>query len=113
MGAGPELRDWLADERGLQLRHPKRQFPALLGRIEQPLAAVARPLPLLDIALIDELLEHPAERLLGDLENVQEVGDLHAGIAVDEMEHPVMGAAEAKTREHVIGIAHEIAIGEE
>ena len=35
------------------------------------------------------------------------------GLAVDEMQHPVMGAAEAVVGEDPVGIADEIAIGEE
>jgi hypothetical protein len=59
------------------------------------------------------LLEHAAERLLGDAQDVEEIGDLQPGIAVDEMQHPVMGPAEAERFELMVGIAHEIAIGEE
>src|SRR5450759_2410188 len=64
-------------------------------------------------ALIDQLLEHAAERLFGDVEDLQQVGDLHAGIAVDEMQHPVMGTPEGELGEHLVRIADEIAIGEE
>ena len=64
------------------------------------------------IALVDQLLEHAAERLLGDVEDLEQVGDLHAGIAVDEMQHPVMGAAEAELGQHLVRVADEIAIGE-
>ena len=81
--------------------------------IEQPLAAIVGALALHDVALVDQLLEHAAERLLGDLENVEQIGDLHAGIAVDEMQHAVMRAAEAELGQHLVGIADEIAIGEE
>ena len=35
-----------------------------------------------------------AEALLGDLQDVEEVGDRQPGIAVDEMQHAVMRAAE-------------------
>src|SRR6185312_384752 len=56
---------------------------------------------------------HPAKRLLGDSQHVQQVGDLEAGIAVDEMHHPVMGAAEPESLELVVGIADEVAVGEE
>jgi hypothetical protein len=81
--------------------------------IEQTLAAVVRALLLHHIALVDELLEHATERLLGDLEDVEQLRDLHARIAVDEMQHAVVGAAEAELRQHVVGIADEVAIGEE
>jgi len=59
------------------------------------------------------LLEDAAERLLGDLEHVEQFGDLHAGIAIDEMQHAMMGAAEVELLQHLVGVADEIAIGEE
>ena len=91
----------------------ERQRLAFRRHVEQALAAVLRALLLHHVALVDELLEHAAERLLGDVEDVEQVGNLHAGIAVDEMQHPVMGAAEAELVQHLVGIADEIAIGEE
>ena len=81
--------------------------------MEEPLAAVMGALALHDIALVDELLEHAAERLLGDFQDIEEVGDLDAGIAVDEVQHAMVGAAEAEFCQHLVGIADEIAIGEE
>ena len=54
-----------------------------------------------------------AKDLLGDLQNVQKLGDFQAGIAVHEMQHAMMGAAEAILLKNGIGIAGEIAIGEE
>jgi hypothetical protein len=100
------------DARGLQPRELHRQRLAFRRDVEQALAAVVRALLLHHVALIDELLEHAAERLLGDLENVEQLRHLHAGIAVDEMQHPVMGPAEAEFCQHVVGIADEVAIGE-
>ncbi len=67
----------------------------------------------IDIALVDQLLEHAAQALLGDVEDVQEVGDAQARMAVDEMEHPVMGPAEAEIRQDRVRVAGEVAIGEE
>ena len=81
--------------------------------MEEPLAAVVGALALHDIALVDELLEHAAERLLGDFQDVEQVGDLDAGIAVDEVQHAMVGAAEAELCQHLVGIADEIAVGEE
>ncbi len=80
---------------------------------EQPLAAIIRARPLLDIALVDQLLEDAAERLLGDLEDIQEFRDLHSGIAIDEMQDPVVRAAKPELLEHFVRIADEIPIGEE
>ena len=109
----PELGERARDAHGLQPGELHRQRLALRRDVEQPLAAVVRALLLHHVALVDELLEHATERLLGDLEDVEQLGDLHAGIAVDEMQHPVMRAAEAELGQHVVGIADEVAIGEE
>ena len=98
---------------GLQAGELHRQRLALGGDVKQALAAVVVAVLLHDIALVEQLLEHAAERLLGDLQHVEQIGDLHAGIAVDEMQHPVMRAAEPELRQLVVGVADEIAIGEE
>ncbi len=66
-----------------------------------------------DIALVDQLLEHAGEALLGDGENVEQVGHPQARVAIDEMQHPVMRPAEAEILEDGVGVAGEIAIGEE
>ena len=89
------------------------QCLALRRDEKQALAAVVLARLLHDIALVDQLLEHPAERLLGDLQHLQQIGDLHARMAVDEMQHPVVRPAEAELRQHIVGIADEIAVGEE
>ena len=86
---------------------------ALRRGIEQALAAVVVAGLLHDIALVEQLLEHPAERLLGDAQDVEQVGDLQPGIAIDEVHDPVMGPAEAERLQLLVGIADEIAIGEE
>ena len=80
--------------------------------IQQPLAAVGGAFLLLHIALVDELLEDAAERLLGDPQDAEKLRDLHAGIAVDEVQDPVMGTAEAELGQHLVGVADEIAVGE-
>ena len=59
-----------------------------------------------------ELLQDAGEALLGDLQDFEQFGDPEAGIAVHEMQDAVMGAPEAVLREHGIGIAGEIAVGE-
>ena len=99
--------------RGLQPRKLHRQGLAFRRDVEQALAAIVGALFLRHVALIDELLEHPAERLLGDFQDVEQLRNLHAGIAVDEMQHPVVSAPEAQLRQHVVGVADEVAIGEE
>ncbi len=77
------------------------------------MTAVGRPFALEDVAFIDQLLEYPPQALLGDLQDIQKIGDTQARVPVDEMQHPVMGAAEANLRQDRIRIADEIAIGEE
>ena len=65
------------------------------------------------MAAVDQLLEHARQALLGDLQNVEQFGDRQARLAVDEMQHPVMGAAKAVVCEDLVRIGGEIAIGEE
>src|SRR5580704_1495618 len=71
---------------GLQPGELERQRLALGGDVEQPLAAVVGAFPLHHVALVDQLLEHPPERLLGDLQNDEQVGNFYARIAVDEVQ---------------------------
>ena len=66
------------DPRGLQTGKLHRQRSRPWRDVEQALAAVVGAFLLHHIALVDELLEHAAERLLGDLQDVEELGDLHA-----------------------------------
>ena len=101
------------DAVGLQPGEFPDQRLALGGGVKQALPSVVIAGLLHDIAFVEQLLEHPAQRLLGDAQHVQQIGDLEAGIAVDEMHHPVMGAAEPERLELVVGIADEIAVGEE
>ena len=84
------------DAFGLQGRKLQRERAPFFGHVQQPLAAIARTFPLHDIALIHQLLEDAAERLLGDAQKLEQVGDLHARIAIDEVEHAMMGAAKAE-----------------
>ena len=80
---------------------------------EQPLATVGLARFLADVPGVDQLPEHPAETLLGDPEDVEEFGDADAGMAPDEVDDPVMGATEAIVLEDLVGIGHEVPIGEE
>ena len=75
------------------------------------LAAVLLALALDDEAFLDELFQHAREALLGDPEDAQKIRDHDAWIASDEVDHPVMGAAEAVARKDFIRVAGEIAIG--
>src|SRR6478752_5195825 len=99
--------------RGLEAGELLHQRLALRCRKQQALAAIIVASLLHDIALVQELLEHAAERLLGDAQDVEEVGDLEPGIAIDKVHDAMMGAAEAERLQLLVGIADEIAIGEE
>src|SRR5262249_48181338 len=114
LGAGrADVGNRTVDAVGLQPRQLAHQRLALGGGVEQPLPAVVIAGLLDDVALVEKLLEHAPQRLLGDAQDVEEIGDLQPGIAVDEMQHPVMGPAEAERLELMVGIAHEVAVGEE
>ena len=51
---------------------------------------------------------HEAEARIEGLQ----IGDLEARIAGDEVDHPVVGAAETELFQHMIGVADEVAVGE-
>ena len=85
----------------------------LRGGEEQPLAPVGGAHPALDEILLDQLLEHPVEALLGDAQDVEELRDRQARLAVDEVQDPVMGPPETVLVQDPVGIADEVAIGEE
>ena len=111
--AEPDSSNAPTDAARLWPRQRQRQRAALGGRVELALAAVARALHLHDVAGVDQLLQDARQALLGDLQHVEQFGDRQPGLAVDEMQHPVMGAAEAVVGEDLVGVGGEIAIGEE
>src|SRR5665213_14551 len=110
---GPEFGESAGDALRLQAGELERQRFAFWRDVQEALTPVLRAFLLNHVALIDQLLEHAAERLFGDVEDFQQVSDLHAGIAVDEMQHTVMGAAEGELAQHLVRIADEIAVSEE
>ena len=110
---GIDVPERAGDAVGLQPGELCHQGLALGGGVKKALPAVVVAGLLDDVALVEQLLEHPSERLLGDAQHVEQVGDLEAGIAVDEMHHPVMRPAEAERLELMVGIADEVAVGEE
>jgi len=113
MGSRPDLGHRAGDPGGLQPGELERQRLALWRDEQESLAAVVGALALHHVPLVDQLLEHAPERLFGDLQNHQQVRNLDAGIAVDEVEHPMMGAAEAEFSEHVVGVTDKVAVSEE
>ena len=108
-GLGQGLRDAL----GLQAVEAPGEGGALLGRMQQPLAAIALAGLLLDPALVHQLLEDAGQALLGDLQDLEQVGDAKPRMAVDEMQHAVMRAPETQLGERRVRLAGEVAVGEE
>ena len=105
--AGAKLGQRTRQPLGLKTCEFHRELFALGRNVEKPLAAVVLALLLKDVAFVDELLEHPSQRLLGDLQHVEQIGDLHPRIPVDEMQHPVVRPAEVEAGQHIVRIADE------
>src|SRR5204863_155280 len=77
------------------------------------IAAIALAGLLHDPPLIHELLENAGQALLRNLQNLQQVGDAKAGMAIDEMQHAVMRASETELGQRRIRLPGEVAVGEE
>ena len=110
------IRDLLARylfEQGFRVSTATDAASALLGDKQQPLTPVALAAALGDPAFIDELLQDARQALLGDLENVEQISNAQARVAIDEMQHAVMGPPEAVGGEDGIGLTREVAIGKE
>src|SRR5262249_12309934 len=60
-----------------------------------------------------ELLEHATQGLFRNVEDIEQVGDLHAGIAVDEMQHAMVRTPKAQLQQHFVWVTDEVAVGEE
>ena len=82
-------------------------------RRQQPLAAIRAAGRLRDVALIHQCAQHAGERLLGDAQNAEQVGNGNARIAANEMQRAMMGAAEPEFLQCHVGGVGEVAIGEE
>jgi hypothetical protein len=95
----------------LAIRQIALEFRAFGREPQQAFAAVARAALLLDIALLDQVLQHTADRLLGYLQDRQEVTDGLTGMAPDEIEGAMMGAAELVMPELLVGFEGKVAIG--
>ena len=96
----------------LQAGQLPRQRRALGACVEKPLAPVVRALARLDETAVEQLLEDAVEALLGDLENVEQRRDGEAWTPVDEMQHPVVRAAEFIFLQQTVRVLHEVSIGE-
>ncbi len=108
-----ELRRHVLDAAGLDGDELARQRLALRREVQQPLAAVGRAGAAVDEALIHQFAQHPAEALLGDAQDVEQVGDAHTRVAIDEMQHTMMCTAEPDTAENLVGITDEVPVGKE
>src|ERR1700674_2047814 len=110
MGPG-RVAERAKDPLGLQLRQPHGKRLALGRDLEQTLPAVVLARLLHHVALLDELAEHAAERLFGDPQQLEQIGNLHPRRAVDEMQHAMMGATETELGQNLVGVADEVPIG--
>src|SRR6185295_1004215 len=88
--AGERARDPLS----LQPGKLHGELFALRRGEKEAVTPVVRALLLHHVILVHQLLEHAAERLLGDAQDLGKVRYLHAGVAIDEMQHPMMRPAE-------------------
>jgi len=95
------------------LGHLALQFPA---RRRQGQVALA-PVVLTDgrdhQPLVNQVAEHSVQRLLGDLQDIEQPGHRDPRTAVDEVDRPVMRPAQPALCQHRVRIAREIAIGKE
>ena len=113
MRVGTKFTECTANSLRLQSRELKSESFAFPCRIQQALSTIFRALLLRNVPLINQLFEYSTERLFCDVEDLKQVGNLYARIAIDEMKHAMVRATEAQLQEHFIRIADEIAIGKE
>ncbi len=97
---------------GLQPGQFHRQRFARRRGIKKALTAVIGAFLLQHIAFVDQLLEDAGQRLLGDIEDLQQIRHLHTRMPCHEMQDAVVGPAEAELGQRLVGVACEIAIGE-
>jgi hypothetical protein len=78
-----------------------------------PLPPIYAADPALDQPVLDQLPQHPVQRLLGDLQDVEKPGYRDPRPPPDEMDRAVMRPSQSALGEDRIGIAREVAIGKE
>jgi hypothetical protein len=66
---------------------------------------------LLDVFLLEQVLQHATDRLLGDLQDRQQMADRLAGMTADEIERAVVAPAELVALELLVRFEGEVAIG--
>src|SRR5688572_29330589 len=84
IGIRPRLLQGPADAGDLRRHQALPECFPLFGEEKQPVAAVAGALPLIDISLADQILQHPSKTLLGNAEDIEQLGDGHAGVTPGE-----------------------------
>ena len=77
---------------------------------KQALASVFRAGALLHVAIINQVFQNTRQTLLGDIQDIKQGGNRKAGVAVHEMQHPVVRPPEAIARQNPVWLAHKIAI---
>ena len=111
-GARPDVIERTCDPLCLQTGQFHGQRFACWRGVKKALPAVVGAFLLQDIAFVDQLLEDTGQRLLGDIEDLQEICHLHTRMPCHEMQNAVVGTAEAECGQCLVGIPDEIAVGE-
>ncbi len=75
---------------------------AIVHRRRKPWHIVAR----------QQILQHAAERLLGDLEDGEQLAHRQIGLAADEVKRAVVGAPEIHLGEKIVHLGQEIPVAE-
>jgi hypothetical protein len=97
----------------LQPIEPRGKADTLICRVKKPLTPIQLPCLLHDPSVVDQLLQNASKTLLGDLQDVEQVRDFKPGMAIDEMEHPMVGPSQTVFGECGIRFASEVSISEE
>jgi len=100
-----------SDALSLQCQQFLSQHLPAPGDVKMALAAVAEAGLLRDKAILDQLLEYPGQRLLGDLQNHQEIGDPQSRISMHEMEDPVVRPPKPEFIEYPVRLASKVPVG--
>ena len=75
------------------------------------MAAVVKAGGLNHMPRIDQLFKHARQALLGDPQDLQQLGNRHTGLSVDEVENTVMRPPESDLFQNKIRVGGKVAIG--
>src|SRR5260221_3024488 len=109
----PGLAVGLGDPRPLVFGELTLELDALGGQAEKALATIALAGTLGDETLLDELAQHAAQALLGDLEDAKQLRHRHFRVPADKINDTMIGATETVSTQYGVRPAGEIAIGVE